>query len=440
MGRLVGVVTAISLLVCALPAGAAEVTRVASSGDPDNPFDIDFSLRWERLQKRGRITREVLGAPAAGSPLGRVVDRTELRLSDVQNLVIARVAIGLYQDLELHVEVPYVLARENAWRFGLLDDGSSAAAGSTIAGNTIGPDGLPCAVGQCPIFPVGPDGTTLYQGGVAGDVKAGLAWAIFSDRRDDTKPTWVVGLDVTIPSAKLYDPAVGRDSLWLSPFSLPSRTGPVGQKIWKYDLSTALSKRMGPLDPYFRAHLTAMQKSSSTYSNCKQVALAAAQTPNPQASALALANCALPQWRDKADARLPFELGLAFGTEVVPYEDAVAGQKVSIDLRLSADYTSSARWYNELTDATGKLLRTDPYLTVLGTVGIVFRASEYVALRGSAQLGTSTAHFLTGEDPGTPDGAEQNPNFDWRYDAPGRRFRLDEITLFNLQITGILQF
>jgi hypothetical protein len=437
MGRLVGVITAITLLVCALPAGAAEVTRVASSGDPDNAFDIDFSLRWERLQKRARITREVVGPAAPGSPLGRVEDRTELRLSDVDNTVIPRVAIGLYQDVELHVEVPYVLARENTWRFGLLDDGSSAGPGSTIASNAIGPDGAACAAATCPIFPVGPEGTTLYQGGVAGDVKAGLSWAIFSDRRDDTKPTWVVGLDVTFPSAKLYDPAVGRGTNWLSPYSVPSRTGPVGRKIWKYDFSTALSKRMGPLDPYFRAHVTAMQKSSSTYSNCDQVALAEA---NGQASATALANCALPRWRDEAGARLPFELGLAFGTEFVPYEDPAAGQKVSIDLRLSGDYTSSARWYNELTDATGKLLQTDPYLTVLGTVGIVFRASEYVALRGSAQLGTSTAHFITGEDPGTPGGAEQNPNFDWRYDAPGRRFRVDEINLFNLQLTGILQF
>jgi len=434
MGRLVGVVTAISLLVCALPAGAAEVTRVASSGDPDNAFDIDFSLRWERQQKRGRITREqVLADPGGG--LGRVSDRTELRISDITNTVIPRVAVGLYQDLELHVEVPYVLAREDAWRYGLLSDGSSAATGSTIADNAIGPDGLACT-GPCPIFPVGPGGTTVFQGGVAGDVKAGLVWGIFSDRRDDTKPAWVVGLDVTFPSAKLYDPAVGRDTLWLSPYSLASKTGPVGQKIWKYDLYTALSRRMGPLDPYFKAHVTAMRKSSSTYSNCDRVALA---NGFGQASDQAVTNCALPQWRDKADARLPFELGLAFGTELVPYEDAVAGQKVAIDLRFSADYTSSSRWYNELTDATGRLMHTDPSLTVLGTVGILFRASEYVALRGSAQLGTTTAHFLSGEDPGGS-GADQNPNYDARYDAPGRRFRIDEVNLFNLQITGILQF
>lgn len=435
MGRLVGVVTAISLLVCALPAGAAEVTRVASSGDPDNPFDIDISLRWERQQKRGRITREVVLDGGAGQ-LGRVSDRPELRISDITNLVIPRVAVGLYQDLELHVEVPYLLAREDAWRYGLLSDGSSARTGSTIENNALGPDGLACGLTPCPIFPVGPNGTTVFQGGVAGDVKAGLAWGIFSEKRDDTKPTWLVGLDVTFPSAKLYDPAAGRDPLWISPYSLASKTGPVGQKIWKYDLYTALSRRMGPLDPYFKAHVTSMRKSSSTYSNCDRVALALA---SGQASQAAVDNCALPQWRDKADARLPFELGLAFGTELVPYEDTVAGQKVSIDLRFSADYTSSSRWYNELTDATGRLMHTDPSLTVLGTVGILFRASEYVALRGSAQLGTTTAHFLSGEDPGGA-GADQNPNYDARYDAPGRRFRLDEVNLFNLQITGILQF
>jgi len=437
MGRLVGVATALTLLASALPARSAELTRVASSGDPDNPFDIDLSLRWERLQKRGRVSREVVtGAPGG---LASVEDKTELRVNDITNVVIPRVAVGLYQDLELHFELPYLLAREDAWRYGQVD-GLSVAGTSTIATNTINPDGISCVTPSsptCPIFPVGPTGTTLFQGGVAGDLKAGLTWGVFSDRRDDTKPFWLVGIDITFPSAKLYDPAAGRGSTWLTPFAVASKTGPWGQKIWKYDLYTALSRRMGPIDPYFKAHVTAMQKSSSTYSNCDQVAAALA---NGQASQAAVDNCALPRWKDDAAARLPYVAGLTFGAELIPYEDSVAGQKVAIDLRVAADYTSSSRWYNELTDATGRLLHTDSSVTVLGSLGILFRASEFVALQGTASLGTTTGHYLTGEGLGANGGPDQNPNFDWRYDAPGRRFRLDDVTLFNLQIAGILQF
>jgi hypothetical protein len=430
MGRFVGVVSVITLLAAA-PAGAAELTRVASSGDPNNPFDLDFSIRWERLQKRATVTKEV-------AQVGGVVDATLLRLDDVTNVVVPRVAVGLYQDLELHVEIPYYLQREDGWRYGLGADGLPVDK-TPIEGNLVAPDGSPCT-GPCPLFPVG-NGTSVFQGGVAGDVKAGLTWGIFSDKRDDTKPFWLVGLDITFPSAKRYDPAKGRDASWLSPYSSSSSTGPVGQKAWKYDVYTALSRRMGVLDPYFKAHLTAMSKSSSTYSNCDDVALAFA---SGQASQAAVTNCALPQWKDKAGARLPYLAGLTFGTEIVPFEDAATGQKVVIDLRASADYTSSARWYNELTDATGKLLQTDSYVTLLGTLGVLFRASEYVAVQGSASFGTVSAHFLTGEPLGTDaaglGSAAQNPNYDWRWDAPGRRFRVGDVSLFNLQVTGILQF
>jgi hypothetical protein len=33
-----------------------------------------------------------------------------------------------------------------------------------------------------------------------------------------------------------------------------------------------------------------------------------------------------------------------------------------------------------------------------------------------------------------------NPNFDWRYDAPGRRFRVSEVAIFALSVGGIVQF
>jgi hypothetical protein len=198
---------------------------------------------------------------------------------------------------------------------------------------------------------------------------------------------------------------------------------------------------MGPIDPYFRAHVTGMQRSSGTFSNCDQAALLAGAG---QASSAMVANCALPQWKDEAKARLPFEVGMTVGTELVPYEDAAAGQKLAIDVRLSADYTSTSRWYNELTDATGKLLSTGSYVTALASAGLLFRASSFVALRASASYGMVTPHFLTGEPLGTTDTSntspDQNPNFDWRYDAPGRRFRLTDASVFDVQVSGMVQF
>jgi hypothetical protein len=441
--------TACTLVALAAPAGAAEITRVATS-ESGNLFDLHVSLRWDRTQVRGKITREQAD-PALNAPFGGIANVDELRYTRVTNTLVPRVAVGLHRDLELHVELPYVLADDHTWRFAVVD-GFSVEPVSTIANNTIDAMNQPCdpTGAACPLFPVAPS-TTVYHGGRAGDVKAGFAWGIFSDARDDTKPFWLVGADLTFPTASAYDPAAGRNATsWASPHVSSGNSGKFGEKVWKYDLYTVLSRRLGPVDPYFKAHVTGMQRSSGTYSNCDRAAELASFTP-AQATIAGAANCS--SWGDDADARLPWIGGLTFGAEFVPYENPSEDQKVSIDVRAFGDYTSSQRFYNPLTDMTGKLHATEPYLTIGGLVGLYLRASRYVSLHASGSLATQTAHFLTGEslgrgavaDParditGATANPDLNPNYDWRYDAPGRRFRFTESSVFGLSVAGVLQF
>ncbi len=438
---------ACTLVALAAPAGAAEMTRVATS-ESGNLFDLHVSLRWDRTQLRGKLTREQ-GDPALNAPFGEMTNVDELRYTRVTNTLVPRIAVGLHRDLEVHVELPYVLADDHSWRFALVD-GFSVETESTITNNTVDAMNQPCdpAGASCLLFPVAPS-TTVYHGGRGGDVKAGAAWAIFSDARDDTKPTWLVGADLTFPTASAYDPAAGRDGAsWASPHVSSGNPGPSGEKVWKYDLYTVLSRRLGPIDPYFKAHVTGMRRSSGTYSNCDSAAALAGGSP-AQATTAGAANC--DGWGDDADARLPWIGGLTFGAELVPYENRSEDQKVSIDVRAFADYTSSQRFYNPLTDMTGKLHATEPYLTMGGLFGLYLRASRFVSLHASGSLATQTAHFLTGESlgrGGVADGditgatanADLNPNYDWRYDAPGRRFRFTESSVFSLSLAGVLQF
>jgi hypothetical protein len=445
MGRLSAVITAASLLALATPAGAAEITRIATAAEPDNAFDLDLSMRWERTQKKATITREKATALTPADPFGRVDDVPELSFSEVTNVIIPRVAAGLYQDLELHLELPYYLGQDVAWKYA---SGITTADQSAISSNTIDANGLACTpippATTCPLFAAGPKDTTVYHGGVAGDLKVGLAWGIFSDVKDETKPFWLVGFDITFPTSSLYDPWAGRvqSNNYLSPSAVPAHVAGVGQKIWKFDLQTALSKRMGPIDPYFKVHLTLPRRFSSTYSNCDHVADAAPGTP--PGTSVAATNCALPQWKDAAGAQLPWNAGLIFGTEFIPLEDRVEGQRMVIDVRVTAEYTSKARWYNELTDATGKLLQTESYMQMGGLLSFLFRASSYVAVQGEAAYAWETSHLLTGEPLGVADGTnsspDQNPNFDWRWDAPGRRFRITSAGIFSLKLAGILTF
>ncbi len=451
MGRLrLGAFLAVTVAALAHPVRAAEITTVASA-DPDHLFNLHISMRWDRTQERGKITREQADT-SLNPPLGEVVPVDELRYTRTKNAFVSRIAVGLYRDLELHTEIPYVLSDDATWRFALVN-GLPVEPTSTIEHNTVDAMNQPCTTspgGECPLFPVGPS-TTVFHGGRLGDVLVGLSWGVFNDKRDDTKPFWLVGADVTLPTAALYDPAVDRGADWSSPYAQTGHSGPVGEKVWKWDLYTVLSRRLGPIDPYFRAHVTGMTKSNQTYSNCLHADDLASRTPAEMTLAGAQ-NCKDPSWHDAAGAQLPWIAGVLFGTELVPYEDRVEDQKVTIDIRLSADYTSSQRFYNQLTDANGRLNRTDPYLTASALLGLYLRASRFVSLRADASLGFETSHFLTGESLGR-DGATMadlaggtataglvNPNFDARYDLPGRRFRITDDVIFAFSVAGVLQF
>ncbi len=460
-----GVVAALALTLAG-SAGAAEITNVASRGAPGKAFALHVTLRWDRFQEMAQITREVPSAPDPANPAGGR-EGDELRYLRKVNTVVPRVALGVTEDLEVHVEWPYVLGDDRTWRYGQGADGQPSGGGpnySTIETNDVDANGLACATDentvlpgvQCPLFPVAPE-TTVYHGGRAGDLKAGVAWGIFDDRKDPTKPFWLVGLDVTFPTAARYDPIAGRREMnsliWQSPHQVPGNPAPVGEKVWKWDFQTALSKRMGPMDPYVKAHVLFETRSSSTYSNCEHAAELQNDYANAQMNAMAAANCAAEG--TKADAKLPWIAGITFGTELVPYESEAEQQRVSVDFRLFADYTSAQRFYNELTDMNGKLNWTDDYLTMGGFFGLYLRASKFVSLQATASLSTSTAHWLTGEtlgndrtwpalDPSgngiTADPSRMNPNFDWRYDAPGRRFRISEVSNFTMTFAGVLTF
>ncbi|MFT3916251.1 MAG: hypothetical protein QM704_19890 [Anaeromyxobacteraceae bacterium] len=453
MSRL-GCVAIGMLLVGALPssAGAAEVTRVATAGEKENPFDLVLSVRWDRLSETSTINRETAVAPSAGAPFGRLDTTPQFRYSRTRNAVVPRIAFGIYEGLELHAEAPYVLADDRSYKGAKVNGTPASNLPGSVAQNRVDAMNQPCTTGGgiCPIFPEG----EVFHGGQLGDVKAGFAWAILDDAKDDTTSSWVVGLDVTFPSAKKYDPAAGRGAeTWLSPYIVPAEVGPFGEKIWRYELSTALSRRYGPIDPYVRLHVTATRPSSSTYSNCDAAAVASAATPVAQMTLASVANCASSTWKDEAGARLPWLAGGVFGVELVPYDNPEKLQKVALDLSGSVEYTSDQRFFNPLTDVTGKLMWTQAHYTVGGRAALRLRASRFVTFLGAASYVRETDHFVSGEslgkagvDAGTNDVTGQtanpllNPNFDWRYDAPGRRFRVTDSGVFTVTFLASLGF
>src|SRR5690242_5376363 len=103
--RRLNALTALALAALAGPVAAADISRVATSGEPGNPFDLDLGVRWDRTVESATITRE---------------GTTErLRYSRTRNAIVPRLAIGLWNDLEAHFEMPYVLGDDREWRYGM---------------------------------------------------------------------------------------------------------------------------------------------------------------------------------------------------------------------------------------------------------------------------------------------------------------------------------
>jgi hypothetical protein len=270
-----------------------------------------------------------------------------------------------------------------------------------------------------------------------GNVSVGTSWAPLSDVRDDTKPKWLLSFDYTIPTADVAQPAKA---------TTDTKPGEVGDGAHRFTFTTALSKRFGAIDPYVQLRYSLPLGAASRYSNCD----------NPASLGYGI-NCGTGPWTKQEVGFQPQHIGsLLFGAEFFPYDDPVRKQAVSIDLQLGATYVSEGRTYNELSDALGKLLWTEEYMALGGSLGVNARPVEFVQLRLNAGLYHETEHFLTGKKIGSDvDGAcagdsstqcidlganEINPNFDFRYDMPGRRFRISEVSVFTVMATGVLSF
>jgi hypothetical protein len=429
MFRLRAVLAAL-MLVAPLATHAAEITRIASSFDEDDPFDLILDVRFERLQSHTKITREQLAF--AG---GELTEATEIWHKGTDTRLNMNLAIGLYKDLEFSFGMPLILQQNDAYGFVSGTNNTN----STIINNCVNPDGgfISGCVGNPDLarslFTIP---STSKRGGL-GNMHFGLAYAFFNQKRDDTKPMWIVGLDYEAPTAKVRDPSLDNTET--------GTRGTVGDRVHKYTFYTSLSRKVGVADPYFRLQYTVPVQGPGIYSNCFN------QDNDPPTLGTP-GNCFTGPWtRKETGIQAPHVGGFLFGTEFTAFTDKNKGQRFSLDLRVMGTYVSEGRYYNELSAALRKLLATQDYFQVGGHVGAVASAGEAFTLRASGQFLYNTDHTLTNEQVGMdvnnngvvdvqerPD--ELNPNFDFRTDLVSRRFRATESKTFRLELSAAFAF
>jgi hypothetical protein len=430
-------VLAVLMLGAPLAASAAEITRIASSFDEEDPFDLFIDLSFTRTQNRSKIVREQL-APGGG---GRT-DVSELWHRATDSRLNIDMSIGLYRDLQLSFSLPLILQQNDSYDFVA----GTTEANSTIVNNCVNPDGTVisgCAatgVGARTLFNVG---TTSKRGGL-GNMRFGLAYAFFNETRDPSKPNWIVGIDYEAPTAALRDPSQANTG---------DERGNVGDRVHKYTFYTAFSRRMGVADPYFRAHYTLPVAGPGIYSNCfNRTANTSGGFDSPTLGHPE--NCFAPNspWsRKETGIQAPHTAGFLFGSEFTAFNDKTKGQQFALDLRAIGNYVSSGRYYNELSAAMRKLLATQDYFQVGGQLGVTASAGDAFRLRASSTFLYNTDHTLTDEVIGqdingngsvdvTGNPIELNPNFDYRTDLASRRFRATEGKVFRLDVMATFMF
>ncbi|RJS19704.1 hypothetical protein DRW03_22055 [Corallococcus sp. H22C18031201] len=431
MHRLRAVLAALTL-GAPLAASAADITRIASSFEDDDPFDLFIDVGFERTQTRAKLVREQ--APSVEG--GHLQESNELWYKGVDSRLNLRLAFGLYRDLEFSFAVPIVFQQNERWDFvsgttltnSTLTNNCINADGSTIPGCLADPAGL-----GHPLFGVPQES---FRGGL-GNMHFGMAYAFFNQEKDDTKPTWIIGLDWEAPTAKQRDPSLDTTD--------PDNRGNVGDRVHKYQIYTSFSRRMGIADPYFRASYTIPVRGPKFYSNCDQ---RDASPPNLGAPE----NCLTGPWdRKETGIKSPTQASMLFGVELVPFQNDKKFQKFAFDLRAIGNYVGKGRYYNELSSALRKLLTSEDYFQVGGLVGVSARAAEAFTIRASGTFLYNSDHLLTSETIGKDEDSsgtvnvaanpsEVNPNFDWRYDVAGRRFRATESTTFRFDLSASFSF
>lgn len=430
-----------------------ENTTVIDAFDGDDPFDANLLLTYRQMWKNASIRREsALQQP--GLATGGFVPANENVASYSQSTSIIEVGadVGIFRDLALSLRLPIIVADTREL--------------SGLDGSERNPQRLQ-----------DPTGAQLFNVPFKSPTRSGIDWfsvalnyAVFNQQRDDTKPTWVVGAegrfaigprlhacndDAAVECPDTVTPSINRD---------PG----ISRGMNTIVAHTVFSHRYGYVEPYlgFR-FLVDLPQSNSDFGAANDI-------------------------RGSLQSRPPLIGTFTVGMEVFPWENREQFQRLAFDFKVRGSYHSPGRDYSELFDALGTSqaasLRTpnpaayrsdgstgsvvDPGSTRVfftgitdqtafgsfgGSAGLTFQAGEYVKFTLGLGLTYLQSHLITAADACNPDFRGDigtsgpcrgtagptgipNPNHRPVIDLPGRRFSVDDTTIVDLWVSGVVMF
>ena len=449
----------------------AEVTSVVDAFDKDDPFDLHLMLGFDQMWKSANIRRETsLFQP--GLTTGGFVSRNEnvATYNQTVSTLNAGADIGLYKDLALVIRVPIILSDSRS-----LGD---------LNGSSANPQRLQ-----------DPSGNQIFSVPFKSPTRSGVDWfslgldyAIFNQQRDFTKPTWVVGvggrfaigpsMHACSDTAIAVGPGGGTTRKCPDPVNptAADRDPGISRGMDAINAHTVFSRRFGYVEPYTGLDFLAeFPQNRGDFGAANDLKGSLVNHP-------------------------PLLGSFTMGMEVIPYEQKEQFQRLIADFRVIGSYHSAGRDYSELFDAlgtsqapslrnpnpgayhasgsaTGAPSVADPtaekayfsgitdqqaYGSVAARTSATWQAGEYVKFQAGVGLLFNQSHLVTAADACNPNftsdasqagpcvGAVQNgsqtingipnPNHRAVIDTPGRRFSVDDTTVVDLWVTGVVMF
>jgi hypothetical protein len=467
-------------------ARAADVTRVATAFDEGDAFDLFLSAGWRFETQRAHIKREF---EQPGRTLDQIEIVRDLKYQHDRHILDLRADFGVFWDLSFYIEAPIVFGDTRTLSFD--QDADSCvftgprpscvdASNSTtlndqapMPGNPNAPTILPGpatpgtnggfgldATGAAPRLFQG--GTRVFAGPQRGGLESlnlGLNWAILNQRKDDTKPTWTVGFEarIQVDDTQRFERA------------RPTANTSVGLGYHVLRLQTFVSKQFRYVDPYLGFwYERPIVRSEEAFPDFTKPGSLGAVSGTGQ---------------KKVD---PMQsAGIDFGFEAIAYQDQRAGHRVAFDFhgRIKAHF--EGRGWSELWeilacsngDAARNLVAdppgfesplcaaaTDPfglsylpgttdienYASVGGDFGVTVQIGHHLHLRAAFGADHDQSHTITATDAGRDrdgngmvdptDKNEANPLHRPQVDLVGRRYRVDDSTLWNVNVTALTTF
>jgi hypothetical protein len=438
----------------------AEATTVVDAFDKDNPFDLYLTLGFRQSWKSASIRRET-AIFQPGLTTGNFTARTENVAAFTQQVSILDVGadVGIYKDLALVFRMPLIL------------DDSRELKG--LDGSERNPERLQ-----------DPAGDQLFRLPFKSPSRSGVDWlslglnyAVLNQRRDATKPTWVVGVEGRFAvGPRLHacnDAATIKCPDPINPTQ--NRDPGISRGMHAVALHTTFSRRYGYVEPYSGFRMMAeLPQSNSDFGASNDLKGSLLNHP-------------------------PLLGTFTVGMEVIPWENREKLQRFVADLRFQGSYHSPGREYSELFDALGssqaRSLRNpnpggyqlggagqsvvDPtakkvyftgitdqqaYSSFRAATSVTVQAGEFVKFVAGVGVTYAQSHLITSADACNPDlkndaGAAgpchgtvnggvgpqpltgvPNPNHRPVIDSPGRRFSVDDSTIVDMWINGVLMF